>query len=49
MRTRLASRSASEGRMSGPPKHGGRSAWMRGSAAQASLTHPLEYQLYYAI
>ena len=38
-----------EGRMSGPPQRGGRSGGMRGSAAQASLPHPLEYQMYYAI
>ncbi|SOD55383.1 hypothetical protein SAMN06296416_10761 [Pseudoxanthomonas wuyuanensis] len=39
---------AAEGRMSGPPQRGGRSEGMRGSAAQASLPYPLEYQLYYA-
>jgi hypothetical protein len=35
--------------MSGPPQRGGRSERMRGSAAQASFPHPLEYQMYYAI
>ena len=40
---------ASDGRMSGPPPRGGRSERMRGSAAQASFPHPLEYQMYYAI
>ena len=38
-----------EGRMSGPPQRGGRSGRMRGSAAQASFPHPLEFQMYYAI
>jgi len=33
------------GRMSGPPQRGVRSAGMRGSAAQASRPHPLEYLL----
>ncbi len=36
-------------RVSGPPQRGGRSEGMRGSAAQASLPHPLEYQMYYTI
>jgi hypothetical protein len=40
---------APEGRMPGPPQRGGRSDRMRGSAAQASCPHPLEYQMYYAI
>jgi hypothetical protein len=40
---------APERRMSGPPQRGGRSGAMRGSAAQASRPHPLEYQMYYAI
>ena len=31
--------------MSGPPPRGGRSARTRGSAAQASFPHPLEYQM----
>jgi len=38
-----------DGRMSGPPQRGGRSGRMRGSAAQATFPHPLEYQMYYAI
>ena len=40
---------ASERRMSGPAQRAGRSEGMRDSAAQASLPHPLEYQLYYTI
>jgi hypothetical protein len=40
---------AADGRMSGPPQRGGRSARPRGSAAQVPTPHPLEYQLYYAI
>jgi len=36
-------------RMSGPSQRDGRSDGMRGSAAQASRPHPLEYQMYYAI
>ena len=36
-------------RMSGPSQRDGRSEGMRGSAAQASLPHPLEYQMYYTI
>lgn len=38
---------ATEGRMPGPPQRGGRSQGMHGIAVQASLAHPLEYQLYY--
>jgi hypothetical protein len=34
--------------MSGPPQRGGRAEEMRGNAAQASLPHPREYQLYCA-
>jgi len=37
------------GRMSGPPQRGGRSDGMRGSAALACRSHPLEYQMYYGI
>ena len=40
---------ASDRRMSGPPQRGGRSDGMRGSAAQASRPHPLEYQMYYTL
>ncbi len=40
---------ASDGRMSGPAQRAGRSAGMRGSAAQASRPRPLEYQMYYTI
>jgi hypothetical protein len=35
--------------MSGPAQRAGRSERMRGSAAQASVPHPLEYQMYYTI
>jgi hypothetical protein len=35
--------------MSGPSQRDGRSDGMRGSAAQASRPHPLEYQMYYTI
>ena len=40
---------ASDRRMSGPPQRGGRSEGLRGSAAQAALPHPLEYQMYYTV
>jgi hypothetical protein len=35
--------------MSGPAQRAGRSEGMRGSAAQASFPHPLEYGMYYGI
>jgi len=40
---------ASVRRMSGPSQRDGRSARARGSAAQAPVPHPLEYQLHYAV
>jgi hypothetical protein len=49
MEDRMRVAAASERRMSCPPQRGGRSEGMRGSAAQASLPHPLEYQMYYTI
>lgn len=39
----------STGRLSGPSQRDGRSSGTRGSAAQACPSHPLEYQMYYAI
>ena len=39
----------SAGRLSGPSQRAGRSSGTRGSAAQACPSHPLEYQMYYAI
>lgn len=36
-------------RVSGPAQRAGRSDGMRGSAAQASRPHPLEYQMHDAI
>ena len=41
--------SASVRRLSGPAQRAGRLLRTRGSAAQASTAHPLEYQMYYAI
>jgi hypothetical protein len=35
--------------MARPAQRGGRSQRMRGRAAQSSVPHPLEYQMYYAI
>lgn len=49
MRHALSNITAAEGRMSGPPQGGGRSGRTRGSAAQASFPHPLEYSMYYTI
>ncbi len=40
---------ASGRRMSGPVQRTGRSVRSRGSAAQATAPHPLEYQMYYTI
>ncbi len=48
MHSNVSAMARAEGRMSGPPQRGGRSAGTRGSATQAFLPHPLEYPLYYA-
>lgn len=49
MRMPMATGAASGRRMSGPSQRDGRSAGTRGSAAQASRPHPLEYQMYYGV
>ena len=49
MRTGARIVSALGRRMSGPSQRDGRSEGTRGVAAQASLPHPLEYQMYYTI